>query len=127
LQIKEQKQMTHKKWIFLTMLTCALLLSPMLRAQTWSTVASSCQPGSDSVGLYAYSDATFEFASGVTGTIRTRCQVNNPLDKGVPKWDTLTGGLVVGLTGGDYVQITLNRASKSDGSTRQITSLYVNV
>ena len=54
--------------------------STAAQAQIWSSAASVCQPGSDSIGSYAFNVATFEFAGSDTGTIKTRCSVTNPLD-----------------------------------------------
>ena len=48
-------------------LLAAVALLPVAQAQTWSTVASTCEPGSDSIGRYAYSNGTFEFAGTETG------------------------------------------------------------
>lgn len=109
--------MTKNKLAFLTMFAAALLSLPLAQAQTWSTVASTCQPGSDSIGFFAYSNGTFEFADGYTGKIATRCAVNNPLDTGVPPWKTLTVGYQDqdGI-GGDYeVQGSLERVAKGSG------------
>jgi len=116
--------MTRNRCIFFTMLAGVLLLSPAVRAQGWSAVASACEPGSDSIGRYVFNEASFEFADGVTGTIRTRCQVNNPLDKGLPGWWVLSAGLITGQSGGAYVKATLNRVSKGDGSIQTIATLY---
>jgi len=109
--------MTKNKLAFLTVFAGVLLSLPMAHAQTWSTIASSCSPGSDSIGRYAYSNATFEFAGTDTGMISTRCQVNNPLDSGVPKWTTLTMGYQdPDGTFGDYeVQVLLERVRKTTG------------
>src|SRR5277367_5355751 len=105
--------------VFATMLLGGLMLaSPAAQAQIWSSAASVCQPGSDSVGFYAFNVATFEFAGSDTGTIRTRCAVTNPLDSGTPNWKTL----VVGYqdpdgTGVNYqVNAELNRLSKTTGT-----------
>jgi opacity protein-like surface antigen len=95
-----------------------LLVSTAAQAQTWSSAASVCQPGTDSAGLYTFSAAAFEFTGTKTGLIRTRCAVTNPLDLGVPGWKTL----VVGYqdpdgTGVNYqVNAQLNRVSKSTGT-----------
>ena len=117
--------MTKNKCVAFATLLGALVLSPAVRAQSWSTIGTSCSPGVDSIGLYNYSNATFEFASGETGTIRTRCQVNNPLDTGVPKWSTLTAGFVdPDGTHGEYeVQAQLVRVNRSTGTTGIIKTL----
>ena len=116
--------MTKNKHAFLTVLAGALLSLPMAHAQTWSTVASSCSPGSDSIGRYAYSNAIFEFAGTDTGMISTRCQVNNPLESGVPKWTTLTMGYQdPDGTFGDYeVQVLLERVRKTTGVHQIVAS-----
>jgi len=122
------KPMTKNKLAFLTVLAGALLSLPLAHAQTWSTIASSCSPGSDSIGRYAYSNGTFEFEGTETGMISTRCQVNNPLDSGVPKWTTLTMGYQDpdGL-GGDYeVQALLERVNKTTGVHQIIVTLDSN-
>ena len=110
--------MTNKTYIFVAVLQACLVLPSGVRAQTWSTIGSSCEPGSDSIGLYSYDGGTFQFASGATGRIRARCQVNNPLDSGVPQWDTLTVGYVDpdNLIPGYEVKVELARAYKWDGS-----------
>jgi hypothetical protein len=120
--------MTKNKLAFLTMLTGALLSLPVAQAQTWSTVASTCEPGSNSIGLYAYSNGSYEFASGETGTISTRCQLNNPLDTGVPAWKTLTAGFQdPDGRGGDYeVQVSLERVAKGTGIHTIIVTLDSN-
>ena len=105
---------------FATMLFGGLMLvSTAAQAQTWSSAASVCQPGIDSVGLYTYNVAIFEFSGSNTGVIKTRCSVTNPLDSGTPSWKTL----VVGYqdpdgTGVNYqVNAELNRVSKSTGTS----------
>src|SRR5690242_5341107 len=50
------KPMTKNKLAFLTVFAAVVLSLPMAHAQTWSTIASSCSPGSDSIGRYAYSN-----------------------------------------------------------------------
>ena len=117
--------MMKNKYAILTMLAAALLSLPMAQAQTWSTVASTCQPGSDSIGLYQYSNGAFLFAPGETGKIATRCQVNNPLDKGVPSWNTLTAGFQDpdGHDGDYEVQAILERVNKSTGVHTIIVTL----
>src|ERR1700733_3334086 len=109
--------MTKHKCAFLTMLAGVLFSLPLAQAQTWSTVASACEPGSDSLGLYVYSNGSFEFVSGETGKIATRCLVNNPMDKGVPSWKTLTVGFQDpdGRDGVYEVQGSLERVAKSTG------------
>ena len=106
--------------VFATMLLGGLMLaSTAAQAQSWSSAASVCQPGSDSIGSYAFNVAKFEFSGSDTGTIRTRCAVTNPLDSGTPNWKTL----VVGYqdpdgTGTDYqVDAQLNRVSKATGTS----------
>ncbi len=106
--------------VLATMLLGGLMLaSTAAQAQIWSSAASVCQPGSDSIGSYAFNVATFEFAGSDTGTIKTRCSVTNPLDSGTPTWKTL----VVGYqdpdgTGVDYqVDATLTRVSKTTGTS----------
>jgi hypothetical protein len=106
----------------LTMLAAALMLTPLVRAQSsWSTVGSTCQPGSDSIGRFTYGTGgtTFQFAPGETGTIRARCQVNNPLDKGNPVWKTLGAGYVdPDAEGGDsQVLVKLLECDKKTGET----------
>jgi hypothetical protein len=110
------------------MLAGVLLSLPLVQAQTWSTVASTCEPGSDSIGLYIYSNGTFEFASGETGKISTRCQVNNPLDTGVPSWKTLTVGYQDpdGRDGDYEVQGSLERVAKSTGVHTIVVTLDSN-
>ncbi|HTQ53162.1 MAG TPA: hypothetical protein VMI94_01810 [Bryobacteraceae bacterium] len=109
--------MTKNKCALFMIVAGAMLASPAVQAQTWSTIGSSCQPGSASIGLYSYSDATFQFASGETGQISTRCQVNDPLDSGVPAWKTLTVGYVDpdGTQGNYEVQAKLLRVAKGTG------------
>lgn len=108
---------TNRMRVFLGTLFGGLLLISSASAATWSGVASACEPGSDSVGLYAYNVAQFHFAANATGQIKTRCNVANPLDSGVPTWTTL----VVGYhdpdgTGINYqVDAQLNRVNKSTG------------
>lgn len=120
--------MTKNKLAFFTMLAAALLSLPVAQAQSWSTVGSTCQPGSDSIGLFAYSNGTYEFAPGETGKIATRCQVNNPLDTGVPAWKSLTAGFRdPDGRGGDYeVQVSLERVAKSTGLHGIIVTLDSN-
>lgn len=120
--------MTKNKLAFLTMLAGAMLSLPVAQAQTWSSVASTCEPGSDSIGFYAYSNGTFEFASGETGKIATRCALNNPLDSGVPAWKTLTAGFVdPDARDGDYeVQVSLERVAKGTGVHTIIVTLDSN-
>jgi hypothetical protein len=120
--------MTKNKLAFLTMLAGAVLSLQVAQAQTWSTVASTCEPGSDSIGFYVYSNGSYEFASGETGKIATRCQLNNPLDSGVPSWKTLTGGFQdPDGRGGDYeVQVSLERVGKSSGIHTVLVTLDSN-
>jgi len=94
-----------------------VLQSPSVAASTWSSSASVCQPGSDSAGLYTFNGAQFEFAGTATGQIKTRCNVTNPLDSGVPTWNTLTVGyLDPDGTGVNYqVDAQLARVNKSTG------------
>jgi len=117
--------MTKQKCVFFTILLGALLVSPAVQASSWSTIASSCEPGSDSIGFYSYSNGTFRFATGATGKISTRCQINNPLDTGVPAWNTLTVGFVdPDGRGGNYeVQVLLQRVAKSTGVHTVIATL----
>jgi opacity protein-like surface antigen len=110
---------TKHATVIATMLFGGLMLvSTAAQAQTWSSIASVCQPGTDSAGLYTFNGGTFEFTGSSTGLIRTRCAVTNPLDSGVPAWTTL----VVGYqdpdgTGVNYqVNAQLNRVSKSTGT-----------
>jgi len=103
--------------VFLGTLFGGLLLISSASAATWSAVVSTCEPGSDSIGLYAYNVAQFHFATNATGQIKTRCNVANPLDSSVPAWTTL----VVGYhdpdgTGVNYqVDAQLDRVNKSTG------------
>jgi hypothetical protein len=94
-----------------------MLMTPSASASTWSTAASVCEPGSDSIGLYTYNVAQFMFSGTNTGTIKTRCTVTNPLDSGVPAWTTLTVGyLDPDGTGINYqVNAQLNRVNKATG------------
>jgi hypothetical protein len=112
--------MTKHFTVFATMIFGGLILaSTAAQAQSWSSAASVCQPGSDSIGFYAFNVATFEFSGSNTGTIKTRCAVTNPLDSGTPSWTTL----VVGYqdpdgTGLNYqVDASLERVSKSTGTS----------
>jgi hypothetical protein len=112
--------MTKHFTVFATMIFGGLILaSTAAQAQSWSSAASVCQPGSDSIGFYAFNVATFEFSGSDTGTIKTRCAVTNPLDSGTPSWTTL----VVGYqdpdgTGLNYqVDASLERVSKSTGTS----------
>lgn len=95
-----------------------LLLSGSANAQTWTTIASACQPGSSYAGDYHFSAGTLNFASGITGQIVSRCNVTNPKDSGVPGWTTM----VVGYqdpdgTGTNYqVDAQLYRVLKSTGA-----------
>ncbi|HKF04922.1 MAG TPA: hypothetical protein VKB49_21570 [Candidatus Sulfotelmatobacter sp.] len=120
--------MTKNKLAFLTVLAGALLSLPMAHAQTWSTIATSCSPGSDSIGRYAYSNGTFEFSGSNTGMISTRCQINNPLQSGVPKWNTLSMGYQdPDTTFTDYeVQVFLERVRKTTGAHQVIASVDSN-
>jgi hypothetical protein len=120
--------MTKNKLAFLTMLAGALLSLPVAQAQTWSSVASTCEPGSDSIGLYAYSNGSFEFASGETGKIATRCALTNPMDTGVPAWKTLTAGFQDpdGHDGDYEIQVSLERVNKSTGVHTIIVTLDSN-
>jgi hypothetical protein len=119
----KKKEVNYMKTKHLTVIATMcfgglLLVSTAAQAQTWSSAASVCQPGTDSAGLYTFSAAAFEFTGTKTGLIRTRCAVTNPLDLGVPGWKTL----VVGYqdpdgTGVNYqVNAQLNRVSKSTGT-----------
>lgn len=116
------------KWVLSTIFAGGLFLSPSIQAQTWSTIGTSCSPGVDSIGLYTYSNATFEFEAGETGTIRTRCQINNPLDSGVPSWKTLSFGYVdPDGNRTDYeVQAQLTRVNRSTGVTAAIATIDSN-
>src|SRR5580692_1859059 len=112
--------MTKHFTVFATMIFGGLILaSTAAQAQSWSSAASVCQPGSDSIGSYGFNVAMFEFSGSNTGTIKTRCAVTNPLDSGTPNWKTL----VVGYqdpdgTGVNYqVNAQLNRVSKSTGTS----------
>jgi|ERR1051326_896373 hypothetical protein len=113
-------KMTNK-YAFLALLAAALVLTPLGRAQSWSTIGSTCQPGTDSLGLYTYGNGgtTFQFAPGETGTISARCQVNNPMDKGAPSWTNLGAGYVdPDGEGGDYeVQVRLVEANRATGNS----------
>jgi len=116
----------NKNYVLLATLAVALMFSPLARAQSWSTIGSTCQPGTDSIGLYTYGNGgtTFQFEPGDTGTISARCQVNNPLDKGQPTWTTLGAGYVdPDGEGGDYeVQVRLLEASRSTGNSAIIAT-----
>jgi hypothetical protein len=106
--------------VFATMLLGGLMLaSTAAQAQSWSSAASVCQPGTDSAGLYTYNGGIFEFAGSSTGQIKTRCAVTNPLDSGTPAWKTLAVGYQdPDGTGVDYqVNAQLNRVSKSTGTS----------
>jgi len=96
-----------------------LAVSAPAHAQIWSSAASVCEPGSDSIGLYAFDTAAYKFSSGNTGQIKIRCAVTNPKDSGVPAWKTLTVGYVdPDGTGTDYqVDVQLLRVAKSTGTT----------
>jgi len=111
--------MTKYTCAFFTMLAGVLLLAPAVRAQSWSTAGSTCQPSSDNTfnEAYSFNAATFQFASGWTGTIRARCPVNNPLDMGVPTWKTLGAGYNdPDGTGLNYeVQVQLVKVARSTG------------
>jgi hypothetical protein len=117
--------MTKNKLMFLTLIAGALLSLQVAQAQTWSTAGSTCEPGSDSLGLYVYSNGSFEFATGETGQISTRCLVNNPLDAGAVKWTTLTMGYQdPDGRGGDYeVQASLQRVHKASGAHDVIVTI----
>lgn len=120
--------MRKNKLAFLTMLAGAVLSLPVAQAQTWSSVASTCEPGSDSIGFYAYSNGSLEFASFATGKVATRCPLTNPLDTGVPSWKTLTAGFQdPDGRGGDYeVQVSLERVAKGTGVHTIIVTLDSN-
>ena len=114
------------KLMFFALIVGALLPLQVAQAQTWSTAGSTCEPGSDSIGFYQYSNASFEFADwGATGQISTRCLVNNPLDSGAVKWKTLTMGYQdPDGRGGDYeVQASLQRVHKASGAHDVIVTI----
>lgn len=81
---------TREQRAFLAMLFGGFLLSSSaIQAQSWSSVASVCQPGTDSAGMYTFNGGTFHLTGSNIGQIKTRCAVTNPLDTGVPNWNTL--------------------------------------
>ena len=71
----------------------ALLLGELLAApayannydSSWQSAASVCQPGSESVGSYEFSNGNFQFTGTATGTIKTRCAIVSD-----PHWNTMT-------------------------------------
>jgi hypothetical protein len=81
-----------------------------------------CQPGIDSAGLYTFDIASFKFSSGSIGQIKARCHVTNPVDTGVPTWNTLTVGYQdPDGTGINYqVDVQLVRVNKSTGVSSTI-------
>ncbi|HTT65438.1 MAG TPA: hypothetical protein VMG35_26495 [Bryobacteraceae bacterium] len=107
---------TNRLTAYTAMLVGGLLVaSATAKAQTWSSAASVCQPGSDSIGLYSFDNSGFKFSGSNTGQIKVRCAVTNPKDSGVPSWSTLTVGYVdPDGTGVDYqVDAQLVRVGKS--------------
>ena len=119
--------MMKNKYAILTMLAAGLALTPLAGAQRWSTLGSTCQPGSDSLFYYSNgsSGSAFEFYPGIVGTIKARCQVYNPLDKGVPTWNTLGAGFIDGdgHGGNAEVQVRLVRSYKGSGKANIIATL----
>lgn len=117
--------MRHEYKLVTILAGSLMLASTGLRAQTWEAAASTCQPGSDSVGLYTFDSATFEFSGTNTGQIKTRCTIVNPLDSGTPNWTTLSMGYVdPDATGVDYqVDAQLARVNKSTGVAGVIKTL----
>ena len=56
-------------------------------AQIWSSAGSTCTPDEDTVsaGLYDFTNGTFQFNSGKTGSIKARCHVINPMGRAHPR------------------------------------------
>jgi hypothetical protein len=93
------------------------LISHTASAATWSTSGSVCEPGVDSSGLFTFNDAKFLFAGTNTGEIKARCHVTNPMDSGVPAWNTMVVGYQDPDGTGINYQVTaqLVRVDKSSG------------
>jgi len=106
------------------LLGCFMLVGQRASASRWTAVASTCAIGVDQVGdagIYAITGGSaITFSDSNTGEIKTRCNVTNPLDSGVPTWNTLT----VGYQDPDgsspsltyQVTVTLYRVGKSTGN-----------
>jgi hypothetical protein len=108
---------TQLKTVMGMLLGSLFLISHSASAATWSSAGSVCEPGVESAGLYTFNGAKFLFSGTNTGEIKSRCAVINPMDSGVPAWNTM----VVGYqdpdgTGIDYqVVAQLVRVDKSTG------------
>ena len=99
---------------FVAILGGFVVASGTAKAQLWDS-GQSCQPGSDSIGLYTFDTAGYKFSGSNTGTIKVRCAVPNPKDSGVPSWSTLTVGYTDPDGTGIHYQVNaqLVRVSKS--------------
>jgi hypothetical protein len=110
---------TTRNTLSLAMLLGSLfLISHTVSAATWSASASVCQPSEKSTGLYQFDGAHFSFSGSNTGEIIARCHVTNPMDSGVPPWNTLVVGYTDPDGTGINYQVTaqLARVDKSSGT-----------
>ena len=119
---------TKKKIALGILLGSVFLMSHTASAATWSSSGSVCEPGVDGAGLYTFSGAKFLFSGSNTGEVRTRCQVSNPMDSGVPPWNTMVVGYQDPDGTGINYQVTaqLVRVDKSTGVSTFIKTFSSN-
>jgi len=113
-------------------LCCLSLAGPSAHAADgeWTTVASACVPDEDSVGIYQFEQARFEFSGASTGQIVARCNITDPADLfgGNPIWSLIdvTYNDPNGCFSGSRVRVQLRRVHETTGASSTIVTFDSN-
>jgi hypothetical protein len=123
--------LNHTRVILAMSLGAFMLAAPRASASSWSATASACQPDSTLlVGepIYQMNGPAIMFYAS-SGDFKFRCNVTDPLDSGVPSWNTLTVGYQDpdGIGTGYQVKVTLYRVGKGTGDFSSIAVFNSNM
>jgi hypothetical protein len=97
----------------------------------WTTVAAACVPDEDSVGLYQFEQARFEFSGASTGQIVARCNITDPADLlgDNPSWGLMdvTYNDPDGFFNSSRVRVQLRRVHETTGASTTIATFDSNL
>jgi hypothetical protein len=133
-QEKDINTLSYRASLFILAALCFLLFAgPSAHAANgeWTTVASACVPDEDSVGIYQFEQARFEFSGASTGEIVARCNITDPADLfgGNPSWNRMdvTYNDPDGSLNSSRVRVQLRRVHETTGASATIATFDSNL
>jgi len=120
-------------FLVLVALCCLSFAGPSAHAADgeWTTVASACVPDEDSVGIYQFEQARFEFSGASTDQIVARCNITDPADLsgGNPGWSRMdvTYNDPDGFFSNSRVRVQLRRVHETTGASSTIATFDSNL